>query len=219
MLWAARRAAREPAASSLRSRGVVGIAIVAAHMVVIAVLARSSLVQPTRVQSAPLIVDLVDRPKPQQEILKVPDLKLAPIQPVLITPPEVNIPVEPQTTAITATVAAAIPATAPMSDQSSDRGDPPSMSDVAYLRKPAPRYPSESRHAHEEGLVVLRALIDASGRAKSIIVYKSSGHPRLDEAARSAVERAVFKPYLERGIARSALATIPVEFSLRGAKS
>jgi protein TonB len=62
---------------------------------------------------------------------------------------------------------------------------------------------------------MLRVLIDENGHAKAVEIYKSSGHPRLDEAARAAVARAIFKPYVDGGIARSAAAIVPVEFSLR----
>jgi protein TonB len=89
------------------------------------------------------------------------------------------------------------------------------MSQVAYLVQPAPRYPPESRRVREQGLVMLRVLIDESGHAKSVEIYTSSGHPRLDEAARAAVARAVFKPYMDGGTARAAAAFVPVEFTLR----
>ena len=62
---------------------------------------------------------------------------------------------------------------------------------------------------------MLRVLIDESGHAKIVEIYKSSGHPRLDEAARAAVARAVFRPYTDGGVARAAAAIVPVEFSLR----
>lgn len=91
------------------------------------------------------------------------------------------------------------------------------MSKVAYLEPPAPRYPPESKRAREEGLVILKVLIDELGHASSVHVYRSSGHPRLDEAACNAVQRALFKPYLDGGIARAAIAMVPVEFSLHGA--
>jgi TonB family protein len=50
-------------------------------------------------------------------------------------------------------------------------------------------------------------------------VFRSSGHPRLDQAAKEAVALALFKPYVSGGIARAAIAMIPIEFSLRGAAS
>ena len=57
----------------------------------------------------------------------------------------------------------------------------------AYIVKPAAAYPTESRSSGEEGTVVLRITIDATGRPKNIRVLISSGFPRLD---RSAVEGA-----------------------------
>ena len=44
-------------------------------------------------------------------------------------------------------------------------------------------------------------------------VEQSSGFARLDAAARAAVERALFKPYVENGVPRMALAMIPIEFT------
>ncbi len=86
------------------------------------------------------------------------------------------------------------------------------ITDVAYVEAPQPRYPPESKRSGEEGLVVLRVLINELGRAARVEVERSSGHLRLDEAARLAVQRALFRPYVENGVARMALATIPIEF-------
>jgi protein TonB len=62
--------------------------------------------------------------------------------------------------------------------------------------------------------VSLRVLIDEGGHAADVRVERSSGFPRLDEAARLAVVRALFKPYLEAGVAQRAIVIIPIEFSL-----
>jgi protein TonB len=88
------------------------------------------------------------------------------------------------------------------------------MSDVVYVREPAPRYPPQSRRLREEGVVVLRVLIDESGRVCEIAIESSSGYPRLDRAARDAVASAAFRPYFEGGAPRRAQALIPIEFSL-----
>jgi protein TonB len=56
-------------------------------------------------------------------------------------------------------------------------------------------------------------LINELGRAARIEVERSSGYARLDAAARAAVERALFKPYIEDGAPRMALAMIPIEFT------
>lgn len=99
-----------------------------------------------------------------------------------------------------------------------DSGAPKLIASVEYLREPVPRYPPQSRKLREQGLVVLRVLIDERGTACSIEIERSSGHARLDMAAREAVSRAVFRPYLEDGLPRRALVLIPIEFSLnRGA--
>jgi protein TonB len=85
---------------------------------------------------------------------------------------------------------------------------------VEYLREPVPRYPPQSRKLREQGLVVLRVLIDEHGEACDVQIETSSGYERLDRAAREAIARAEFRPYVEDGRARRALVLIPIEFSL-----
>jgi protein TonB len=88
------------------------------------------------------------------------------------------------------------------------------VASVEYLREPVPRYPPQSRKLREQGLVVLRVLIDERGTACDVAIESSSGHERLDRAAREAIARAEFRPYVEDGIARRAMVLIPIEFSL-----
>jgi protein TonB len=146
------------------------------------------------------------------------DPQLAAIAPPPAVPaPDVSVSVE---TEVHSEIVSESPAPPAPIGLAADRGAataPPALTDVAYLEPPSPRYPPESKHAREEGLVILKVLIDESGHASSINVYRSSGHPRLDDAACKAVQRAVFKPYLDGGVARAAIALIPVEFSLHGA--
>jgi protein TonB len=56
-------------------------------------------------------------------------------------------------------------------------------------RATKPQYPPASRRAGEEGTVRLKALVTKDGRAKEVQVVKSSGFPKLDEAAVREVER------------------------------
>lgn len=123
-------------------------------------------------------------------------------------PPLVEIPVSDR--------AINVPAQTPVAvqTQSVDRSAPKLVASVEYLREPAPRYPPQSRKLREQGLVVLRVLIDERGTACSIEIESSSGHARLDLAAREAVSRAAFRPYMEDGLPRRALVLIPIEFSL-----
>lgn len=87
-------------------------------------------------------------------------------------------------------------------------------SGVEYLQAPQPEYPAIARRMKEEGKVVLRVLVNEKGRAESIEIQKTSGSARLDEAARQAVQRAVFKPYTEDGKAVAVYAIVPIKFQL-----
>lgn len=57
-----------------------------------------------------------------------------------------------------------------------------------------PEYPAASKRLEEEGVVVLRFMIDEVGKVLESRVETSSGHARLDEAARSALSQCQFKP-------------------------
>jgi periplasmic protein TonB len=70
-----------------------------------------------------------------------------------------------------------------------------------YLSNPPPPYPAASRQAHEEGTVVLTVAVTEQGRAASVRLHRSSGFPRLDEAALRAVQRPDRRP---RSFVRSA---------------
>ena len=95
-----------------------------------------------------------------------------------------------------------------------DRSVPKLIATVEYLREPLPRYPPQSRKMREQGLVVLRVVIDERGVASDIDIESSSGYSRLDHAAKDAVARAAFRPYIEDGTPRRALVLIPIEFAL-----
>jgi protein TonB len=146
-----------------------------------------------------------------------------PVEPVILQTklalpvvPEVEIALEPvarESTAAPLQVAQAAPMPARVGDM------PKLISTVEYVREPAPRYPPQSRRLKEQGLVVLRVLIDEKGQACDIEIESSSGHVRLDHAAKDAVARAMFRPYVEDGAPRRALVLIPIEFSLSSTKA
>jgi protein TonB len=102
----------------------------------------------------------------------------------------------------------------PPAARAEDRSAPKLVSTVEYVREPMPRYPPQSRKLREQGTVVLRVVIDERGTATSIEIETSSGHARLDDAARDAVLHAEFRPYVEDGEPRRALVLIPIEFAL-----
>jgi protein TonB len=63
-----------------------------------------------------------------------------------------------------------------------------------------PVYPDESLRAREQGLSVVRFLINTEGEAVDSQVTQSSGSSRLDEAAVKALRECKFKPGSRNGV-------------------
>jgi protein TonB len=89
-----------------------------------------------------------------------------------------------------------------------------STSAVQYLEPLQVDYPRLSKRLGETGVVTLRIFIDEAGRVREAQVSRTSGHPRLDDAAMAAVQKARFKPPSENGQAVSGYAQVPVDFQL-----
>lgn len=83
---------------------------------------------------------------------------------------------------------------------------PPVIDAARNCKKPS--YPPASVRLGEAGTVLLRFLIDTDGRVKSSEVQSSSGHKRLDEAAREALSLCRFKPGISDGQPVEAWATL-----------
>lgn len=85
-----------------------------------------------------------------------------------------------------------------------------------YLDNPAPAYPPLSRRGGEQGRVVLRVLVSPSGTAEEVQIRNSSGHARLDQAARETVLRWRFVPAKRGAEPVPAWVLIPISFRLEG---
>ncbi len=85
----------------------------------------------------------------------------------------------------------------------------------SYYRNPPPDYPEAARRFKEEGVVVLRAEVDALGKVASVSVAQSCGFSDLDESAVEAVKNWQFKPAQIAGINISTSVNIPVRFRLK----
>lgn len=85
---------------------------------------------------------------------------------------------------------------------------------VAYLNNPAPNYPGMSRRTGEQGQVMLRVLVSATGEAASVELEKTSQYERLDQAAIEAVKKWRFVPAKKNNQPFSAYVLVPVRFSL-----
>jgi protein TonB len=157
--------------------------------------------QPAAPKSVPVVKKAVTRPRPVPPVAST-----TPSPQAITTSPPAPAPPEPVASA--PPVAAAAPAPAPPA--------PPKTfsTGIEYIRAPEPEYPPIARRMGEEGKVILRVLVNEKGRPENIEIQRSSGSARLDEAARQAVMRALFKPFSEDGKAVSAYALVPIRFQL-----
>jgi len=92
---------------------------------------------------------------------------------------------------------------------------PPNFN-AAYLDNPAPRYPSLSRRAGEQGLVLLRVFVDTAGHAQTVEMKHSSGYERLDVTAIEAVRQWRFEPAKRGTESIPAWVLVPISFKLEG---
>lgn len=88
--------------------------------------------------------------------------------------------------------------------------------DASYLENPEPAYPALSRRLGEQGRVILRVLVNAGGTTDEVQLRASSGHGRLDEAARDTVRRWKFVPARNGAEPCAAWVLVPISFRLEG---
>jgi len=165
--------------------------------------------QPTPPKPVPVVKNTVTPPPVIPVINKIPSEQAITTPPV---PPQPPVPPKPAEVAPPSEPApSAPPPSAPLPPPS----QPKTVSTgVEYLHAPEPEYPPLARRMGEEGRVTLRVLVNENGRPTRVDVQKTSGSPRLDEAARQAVLRAMFKPHIEDGRATTVYAIVPITFHL-----
>ena len=180
--------------------------------------------QPTRnalLAAAPIMVDLIASPK--EETKPEPPVELPKPKPLQKTPPKIEplpLPLPLLTAAATAPspVIAPPPAPAPPPPVEVAAAPPvmvaPPIFNADYLNNPKPLYPVLSLRLREQGTVVLRVLVNASGGVDEVQVFKPSGYSRLDSAAQEAVQRWRFVPAKRGAEPVSAWVKIPIPFVL-----
>lgn len=90
----------------------------------------------------------------------------------------------------------------------------PAQFDAAYLNNPTPVYPSLSRRLGEQGSVLLAVHVSEQGRADTVQLKRSSGFPRLDDAALDAVRRWRFVAAKQGEQLVASWVNVPVKFVL-----
>ncbi|MEP7355325.1 MAG: energy transducer TonB, partial [Acidobacteriota bacterium] len=81
------------------------------------------------------------------------------------------------------------------------------------ITKPEPEYSEEGRKAKQQGEVLIQFVVDETGHARNLRVLKGLGLG-LDEKAKDAVARWLFKPGLKDGKPVPVIATVAVTFRL-----
>ncbi len=87
-------------------------------------------------------------------------------------------------------------------------------SDADYLNNPPLTYPAMSRRLGEQGKVIVSVLVGADGLPKKAEIRRSSGYPRLDDAARQYILRSRFVPGKINGVPEAMSYDAPVNFTL-----
>lgn len=86
---------------------------------------------------------------------------------------------------------------------------------IAYETATPPSYPITALREGVQGTVLLRVLVDETGKPVQVLILRSSGSRELDNAARDHVLAAWrFHPAQRDGHAIQAWAQVPVKFSL-----
>ena len=83
-----------------------------------------------------------------------------------------------------------------------------------YDINPAPQYPMQAKRRGLQGVVMIEALIEASGNVADLRLFASSGHSILDKAALSSVRGWRFQPGTVGGRRKQMWVKVPVRFEL-----
>jgi protein TonB len=191
-------------ASRFSGRAGFVAATIAIH--VIAGIALMNMRHGNRVQAEPqpIVASLYEAPQSDEAAPPLSETPIANVVYALPTPPDLTF----ENDSITPEVATT--AIAPPSQQQSVA--PPLIDSIEYIRADKPVFPRESQRKREYGTVLVRVLVDSSGRPAQLQVERTSGYERLDEAALRCVEKFRFRPYEVNGVARPAQVLIPVGF-------
>lgn len=171
--------------------------------------AAESIPQPAPPKPTPRVKPKVE-PKPVQKVSKPTPQPVAP-SPV---PSPTPAPSADPTPAPAAAPAAAAPSAAAGPARETMEVSAPKNVPTLQCAFVKPDYPSMSRRRGESGTAYVHFVVGVTGKIESIDLQKSSGYPRLDEAALAAMRATTCRPYIENGQAIRAARTQPYNFGL-----
>ncbi|OGT59709.1 MAG: hypothetical protein A3E01_04405 [Gammaproteobacteria bacterium RIFCSPHIGHO2_12_FULL_63_22] len=192
-------------------------AAIVVHVAVLMMLMMPAQVAPSKtVKDTPLVATTIervippptlpppDRTRPRPVTTQTP-LPPAPVQVIVenAEPRPVDNYVERTTTEEVDTTAFSEPTT-------------PSFAQIRADFAPAPPYPPQALQRRLTGLVMLRILVDETGKPIDVVVETSSGVRLLDDAAvKFVLKRWHFVPATQDGRAIQAYALVPISFELQ----
>lgn len=190
------------------ARGGLAALVIAGHLAVIYAVAMSLGIVEVPVVQAPIEAVFIDAQIDEPEPAKPESLPVARSQPTVdVPPPEVPVIEAP------AEMAISVPP-APLVAEPLASSAVVESTSLKVTRRVDPVYPPASRRMDEQGAVRLRVMVDERGRPQEVQVAESSGFPRLDEAAVSAVRRWVFAPAVQDAVAVPTWTQVSVVFQL-----
>lgn len=222
--------------STFRISPAALVTVVAAH-VGVALLLIASRALPIAPPQPPLMVEVITAEAPTPPAPKVPDItppkpkpvakrehvSRAPDVPVLAAKPTAQEPAVNEAKAVSPAPLPPIQ-TPPAPAQAAPAAHAVPVAAVAptapkfdadYLDNPKPVYPPISRREREQGKVLLRVYVEASGAVGKVALATSSGYERLDKSALAAVSRWRFAPARQGSEAVADWVTVPINFSLK----
>lgn len=153
-----------------------------------------------------LEVSVITTPEKPQPTIAPPKTAMAqPDTAVNMPPPDIQIQSEPAPNALAANTAPS----APITDGAAS---------AVGSTHTIPPYPPEARRLGQQGTVMLRLTISATGDVTAADVVQSSGYPDLDQTAAAWVmAHWKYKPAIQGGTAVESTSTAAVKFDLRKA--
>ena len=145
----------------------------------------------------PIVVSLIDQPRPPIPVPLTINPKLAKVQisPLQIPDFHIDVPAEPVPSGRPDTPTVGSPG---LPGPINQVGGPLTLKVIRYV---APIYPPQAARAREHGSIAMALLVNAQGNVDQIKVLRSTGSSRLDKAAVSAVRQ--WKFAADNSVARS----------------
>jgi len=208
---------------TVRISHVMLVAVLLAHVGLVYGLASSQRASMPEEPEHVIQMSLVQPEKPAQPE-PVPPKPIPPkvVKKAVITPPPKVVEPPPIAVAQAAESARSVPVVEPVVAVAAPAPvveappiEPPKFN-ADYLDNPSPVYPVVSRRMGEVGRVLLRVQVSEKGLPSRVLVKKTSGYERLDEAALDTVRNWKFVPAQQGGKPVEAWVVVPITFDLKG---